>query len=206
MIATRQAKRITEKFTYEEFLVKYTGTHAEWLDDEVLILPSASNRHQNILTWLLTILTIFIETYDLGLLLPVPFNMQLPSLGRGREPDILFVAQNRLNIVQDTNLSDAADLVIEIISPESIGRDRGEKFVECEAAGVHEYWLIDPDRQQAEFYQLAEAGRYHLSALDDKGRFHSTILPHFWLQVDWLWQEPLPKVLDVARQLGVLDQ
>ncbi|MEJ7756097.1 MAG: Uma2 family endonuclease [Nocardioidaceae bacterium] len=55
---------------------------------------------------------------------------------------------------QKTYLDGAADLAIEIISPESIGRDRGEKFVEYEAAGIREYWLIDPERRQAEFYRL----------------------------------------------------
>ncbi len=27
----------------------------------------------------------------------------------------------------------------------------------------------------------------------------------FWLRVDWLWEDPLPRVLDVVRELGVLD-
>jgi Uma2 family endonuclease len=205
-MAVLQAKRIAEKITYEEFLAKYTDIHAEWLGNEIIVLPSASDRHQNIIGWLLTILTIFIETYDLGWLRSAPFNIQLPGLDRGREPDILFVTKKRRHIVQFSHLSEAADLVIEIISPESVGRDRGEKFVEYEAGGVREYWLIDLDRQQAEFYQLDKTGRYHLAVIDDDGRFHSTILPNFWLQVDWLWQEPLPKVLDVAQQLGVLDQ
>lgn len=40
------------------------------------------------------------------------------------------------------------DLIVEVTSPESLARDRGEKYVEYEAAGVREYWLIDPDRQQ----------------------------------------------------------
>jgi Uma2 family endonuclease len=151
-------------------------------------------------------LTVFIETYDLGWLCSAPFNMHIPSLNHGREPVILFVTRERQHIIQHSHLSEAADLVIEIVSPESVGRDRGEKFVEYETAGVREYWLIDPDRQQAEFYQLDETGRYHLAAIDDDGCFHSTILPNFWLQVDWFWQEPLPKVLDVVRELGVLSQ
>jgi Uma2 family endonuclease len=130
--------------------------------------------------------------------------MYMPPVGRGREPDILFVAQNRLNIVQDSNLSEAADLVIEIVSPESVGRDRGEKFVEYEAAGVREYWLIDPDRQQAEFYRLTDAGRYQLVFPGDEGIFHSEVLTNFWLKIEWLWQEPLPKVLAIAKELGLV--
>jgi Uma2 family endonuclease len=76
--------------------------------------------------------------------------------------------------------------------------------VEYEAAGVREYWLIDPDREQAEFYHLAETGRYRLLAPDADNHFHSIVLPNFWLQVDWLWQEPLPKILTVIQQLGLL--
>jgi Uma2 family endonuclease len=197
--------QVAEKITYEEFLKKYTDVHAEWIDGEVITLMTASTKHQKLVLWLANILSLFIEKYELGLLLTAPFNMQMPHLNRGREPDILFVTQDRLRIVQESNLSEAADLVIEVVSPESIGRDRGEKFVEYEAAGVREYWLIDPDRQQAEFYQLAETGRYHLLFSGASDRFRSAVLTNFWLRVDWLWQEPLPKVLAVARELGLLE-
>ena len=195
----------TAKITYEEFLRDYTNVHAEWVDGEVIRLMTASDRHQNLVRWFIAILSLFVEAYDLGWLRPAPFNMHLPHLNRGREPDILFVVKERLHIVRPANLSEAADLVIEIVSPESIGRDRGDKFVEYEVAGVREYWLIDPDRQQAEFYQLAETGHYRLSAIGADGLFRSRVLPNFWLQVDWLWQEPLPKVLTVAQGLGLLD-
>lgn len=40
----------------------------------------------------------------------------------------------------------------------------------------------------------------------EKMSYESNVLPNFWLEVAWLWQEPLPKVLDVARLLGLLDQ
>jgi hypothetical protein len=32
----------------------------------------------------------------------------------------------------------------------------------------------------------------------------SAALPDFWLWVEWLWQEPLPKTLVVLRALGVI--
>lgn len=200
------AEQVEQKISYEDFLKQYTNVHAEWVQGEVIQLMTASDKHQDLVRWLISILSLFVETHNLGWLRPAPFNMQLPHLDRGREPDILFVSRDRLEIVQETHLAGAADLVIEIVSPESVGRDRGEKFVEYEAAGVREYWLVDPDRQQAEFYQLAENGRYRLIPPADEGRFHSAVLPNFWLQVDWLWQEPLPKVLHVARKLGLLDR
>jgi Uma2 family endonuclease len=204
VITSPKTEQVIEKITYEEFLKKYSGAHAEWVNGEVLQLMTASNRHQDLVDWLIAILRMFIETHNLGWVRSAPFNMQMPHLNRGREPDILFVTQDRLHIVQESNLSEAADLVIEIVSPESIGRDRGEKFVEYEAAGVREYWLVDPDRQQVEFYRLTEAGRYHLVFPGDDSIFNSVVLTNFWLKTDWLWQEPLPKVLVVAQELGLL--
>lgn len=201
---TAKPAQTPAKVTYEEFLQRYRDVHAEWVDGEVIELMTASDRHQDIVRWLISILSLYVETHDLGWLRPAPFNMHLPHLNRGREPDILFVRKARMSIVQQANLSEAADLVVEIVSPESVGLDRGHKFVEYEAAGVREYWLIDPDRQQAEFYRLAETGRYQLQMPDADNRFASFVLPGFWLRVDWLWQESLPKVLDVARQLGLL--
>jgi Uma2 family endonuclease len=96
----------------------------------------------------------------------------------------------------------AAD--VEIGSPESIGRDRGDKFVEYEAAGVQEYWLIDPLRQQAEFYQLDDKGLYRAAAIAADGIYRSDVLTGFWLRVPWLWQSSLPPVLSVLQELGVI--
>jgi Uma2 family endonuclease len=203
--ATSTSEQIIKKISYEEFLKKYRDIHIEWVDGEVLHLGTESDRHQNLLGWFISILGIFVEVHDLGWVCSAPFNMHLAHLNRGREPDLLFVCKERLHLIRSVYLAEAADLAVEITSPESIGRDRGDKFVEYEAAGVREYWLIDPDRERAEFYQLAETGRYRLATLDDEGRFHSTVLPGFWLKVDWLWQEPLPKGLEVVRQLGLLE-
>ena len=89
---------------------------------------------------------------------------------------------------------------MEIIRPESRARDRGDKFFEYEAGGVPEYWLIDPVREQAEFYQIDEKGIYRLVPLDAEGRYHSAMLPDLWLQVDWLWEMPLPPLLAILKQ------
>jgi Uma2 family endonuclease len=69
---------------------------------------------------------------------------------------------------------------------------------------VAEYWLIDPQRQRAEFYQLGADGRYVAVAPDAEGIYHAAVMPGFWLRVAWLWQEPLPPVLSLLRELHVL--
>jgi Uma2 family endonuclease len=139
-------------------------------------------------------MNLFISTRNLGRLMTAPYLMRLYQPPRGREPDILFVAQANLERITTQYLDGPADLVVEIISPESSVRDRGEKFYEYEAAGVREYWLIDPQREQVEFYQLDEQGRYTLALGGHAGEYHSAVIPGLTLDVTWLWQEPLPPV------------
>src|SRR5260370_42665814 len=100
----------------------------------------------------------------------------------GREPDVLFVAKAHLGRLKPTYLDGPADLVVEAVSPESAGRDRGDKFYEYRKAGVPEYWLLDHALEQAEFYQLDKAKRYQLIPADANGIYRSKVGPGFWLR------------------------
>jgi len=180
--------------TFEEYLEQSSDTRiCEWVDGEVITMPGASFEHQTLDKFLLTIMNLYVESKDLGIVLHAPFAMKLSEQRRGREPDILFVGKDRQHLFKKTYLDGAADLAVEIISPESIGRDRGEKFVEYEAAKIREYWLIDPERKQAEFYRLNSDGFYQLISTPE-GVFKSEVLPEFFLHVKWLWQESLPTI------------
>lgn len=189
------------KLTYAEFLAwADEDTLAEWVDGEVVMTSPASRRHQEIAGFLEKILGVFVEQQELGIVLSAPFQMKLE---RGREPDLIFIAAEHLDRLQESFLDGPADLVVEIVSPESAGRDRGEKFYEYARGGVPEYWLIDPQNEWAEFYHL-QGSHYRLSFSGDAGEYTSLVLPGFWLRVEWLWQQPLPRVLDVLRALGMI--
>ena len=92
---------------------------------------------------------------------------------------------------------------MEIVSEDSVSRDRVDKFDEYEAAGIAEYWLIDPRprRRRATFYQLNEAGQYEAAPVGADGVYHSAVLPGFWLKVNWLWAEELPAPLSTLAQI-----
>jgi Uma2 family endonuclease len=189
------------RMTYEEFLAwADEDTLAEWVNGEVVITSPAGYKHQDIANFLLSILRAFAEAHQLGSVLSAPFQMKLER--SGREPDLLFVAREHLDRLKETYLDGPADLVVEIVSPESLGRDRGEKFYEYEQAGIPEYWLIDPQREQAEFYQLDERGRYRLIWPDAGGVYRSKVLEGFWLRVDWLWHPP--RVLEAFKELRLI--
>ncbi len=188
------------KMSYEEFLSTWDGTWAEWVDGEVIKMSPASDLHQDLSDFLTALLRHFVEARDLGIVRSAPFQMKTAPGLPGREPDILFLARAHLDRLKPTYLAGAADMVVEIISPESRARDRGEKFYEYEQGGVREYWLIDPLRKQAEFYRLGEDGVYRLVTVGEDGIFRSQVLDGLFLQVDWLWQEKLPPLLAVLKE------
>ena len=92
-------------------------------------------------------------------------------------------------------------MVVEIISTGSRKRDRKDKFTEYESAGIPEYWLLDPIRKQAEFYRIGEDNFYHLVPISNDGIYRSEVIPGFWLNINWLWKEPLPRISEIVKEL-----
>jgi Uma2 family endonuclease len=114
---------------------------------------------------------------------------------------LLFVAAVHADRIRETYLDGPADLVVEIVSPESMIRDRREKFLEYQAAKIPEYWLLDQPRREALFYVLDADGRYQLSPVGEDGIYTSTMLPGFRLRVEWLWRSPLPTLSEALADL-----
>ncbi len=195
----------TKGMTYEEFLAWCDeDTRAEWVDGEVIMLAPASNRHQDLVGFLSSIMRAFAEANKAGIVRSAPFQMYLPELARAREPDLVFVAEENKERLKETHLEGPADLAVEITSPESRLRDRGEKLAEYEMGGVREYWLIDPDERRADFYVRDSEGRYERRAADAHGIYRSEVLQGLALRVDWLWQDPLPPVLEILKELALI--
>jgi Uma2 family endonuclease len=193
------------RMTFEEFL-DWTNEHmfAEWVDGEVIAMSPVSATHQDIANFLAALLRFFVEAKGLGTVLTAPVLMKLDSRPSGREPDIAFVASQHTHRLKKVFLDGPADVAVEVISPDSQTRDRRDKYYEYEKAGVREYWLIDPTRKQAEFYELGSDGVYSAITIDDDGLFRSKVIEDLWLKVDWLWQEPLPTLMSVLREWGLV--
>jgi len=192
------------RMSYEEFLAwADEDTHAEWVDGEVIVHMPPKDRHQDIVGFLYTLFRLFAELFGLGKVRSAPFEVRLTPAGPSREPDIFFVAREHLDRLTPDRLEGPADLIVEVVSPDSVQRDRDQKFREYEAAGVREYWVVDsrPGRQRADFYRLDEEGRYRLYATEDDERVVSEVLPGFWLRPAWLWEEELPDPLMALAEI-----
>ncbi len=174
---------------------------AEWVNGEVRIMVAASIPHNLIQMFLLRLLAAWLEFREAGWVLSESF-LHLPQIPSLRVPDLMVVRQEHLDRVQPQYVEGPADLVVEIVSPDSVRRDYVEKYREYAEAGVPEYWIVDPGNKVLTAFTLAQPGRYEVLFEGSKGKAASKVLPGFWLQVAWLWQEPLPPVHRAMRDIG----
>ena len=194
----------TLKMSYEEFLAwADEDTIAEWVDGEVIVAMPPKKVHQMTSGFLFELLSLFVRLFHLGEVHFAPFEFLLRDGGPSREPDIFFLTNDHLDYMTEDKLIGPPDLIIEIVSKESVRRDRDIKVQEYATAGVPEYWIIDPraGKHRADFLRLDETGSYRIIATEDDKRVESAVLPGFWLRPDWLWQTDTLKPLTCCLQI-----
>lgn len=187
----------------EEFLQWEHQGIAEWVNGEIVIM-SVKYEHQRIVDFLNALLRLFTQMLNLGVICTAPYPMRTKPGGNLREPDLVFVSTEHSHRITSQALEGPADLVIEVVSDGSVAQDYDDKYVEYRNAGVREYWVIDPrpERLRTAFYVLDAHNQYRVMALDDAGIYHSTVLPDFWFNTAWLWQDPQPRVDDLLFDIG----
>jgi Uma2 family endonuclease len=132
-------------WTVEEYLRLNTNHLVEFTDGLLEFLPLPTEVHQFILLFLFDALRSFVQRRKLGIVLPSPLRVRLGA-GRFREPDVVFMSND--HVARHNKYWEGADLVMEIVSPDDPKRDRVQKRQEYAAAGILEYWIVDPQRRQ----------------------------------------------------------
>ena len=202
----------SEKLQFETFEAFHDWAlqheaRAEWVAGKLILLTNSQGEslvsvrriHQKLQLFLSRLLVSWLEENSLGgEVLGPEFAVRLSSRPSGREPDVFYVNPAQLPLLNDTYLDTAPALCIEIVSPESADRDFNDKFQEYEAAGILEYWSVDPDDHAIFFYRLADNGRYR-RILPQDGIYTSQAVPGLTLQTSWLWQDPLPTLREIGR-------
>lgn len=193
-----QARR---RVSFEEFMSATADRFAEWVNGEVIEFMPAKKQHQLLVGFLYQLLALFARLSAGGKVMTAPYAMRV--FNSAREPDILYVRAEGEEQMEEAYLRGPADLVVEIVSNDSVRRDRDEKYHEYAAAGVREYWVIDPrdGRRRADFFRLVAEGRYELFATEDDTRVESSVLAGFWLNPAWLWEaeerDPLMTLMEI---------
>ena len=192
-------KLITEE-EFETWSQTFEG-RAEFVDGEVIILSPESYNADNLRVFLQMLMRLFVEHHDLGILGGPNVETRLRP-GLRRVPDTYFLSNTRMQNLNPTFIARGPDLALEVVSPDSVERDRGRKLQDYQEAGVDEYWIIDPLCQEVLLYVRTQHGL--TLAVAEGTIYRSTVLPGFFLDAAWLWRNPLPKVMSLLPELGLL--
>src|SRR5262249_21462056 len=122
------------RMTFEEFLTS-PYERAEWVDGEVFELSPENLDYQGVVGFLYPLLSDFVEQRELG---QVFLNLLMKTGKRlaGRVPDILFLAKHHDQRLRRNYIDGPADLVVEVVSPDSMMRDRKIKRRDYEEGRV----------------------------------------------------------------------
>ena len=174
------------KFTYRDYLLLPEQDNRELIEGDFHMVPSPSFRHQNILANLGTILREFVRKNRLGVVVWAPMDVVLSDLNVV-QPDILYISNERREIITENNISGAPDLVIEILSPSTASRDRELKLGLYARFGVREYWIVDPDESSVQVMELGAEG-YDTIGSYDSGEVESSVIPGFHIAINEIFE------------------
>lgn len=198
---------IATDVSLEDYMEYYAENFCEWVEGTVIKLSPVHLSHEKLVAFLRVLLAVYFELRPVGTVISQPFVMRLPAFPkRRREPDLMVVLHSNPGTLTNTFMDGPADLVIEIVSPDSAERDHGEKFIEYEKGGVGEYWIIDPLRTEPRFYRLDERGLYMRQNEDADGNYRTSILPGLVLHVPTLWHPHLPGPLAIGDAVRTMLQ
>ncbi|MDM8518992.1 Uma2 family endonuclease [Anaerolineales bacterium HSG6] len=156
-------------WTYQDWLqFPEDGWKYEIINGELQIMPPPAVYHQWSSGELFVQMFMFVKQNNLGKVLEAPCGVKLPHQDVPVEPDIFFVKQERLEIIQADYVYGAPDLVVEIMSPSNPNYDRKHKFQLYQENGVLEYWLVNYWQKYIELFVLRD-GVYQLQGKYDLG-------------------------------------
>src|SRR5690606_19500692 len=139
------------------------GAFQELIDGDLVMTPSPSIEHQRIVARLLVRLAAYLADAGGGEVFPAPTGVRL-SEHDILEPDLLVILPTGSARATERLIEGPPDLVIEVLSPGSAGRDLGEKSAIYERSGVAEYWIVDPVARRVEVLVADSAGFARLPA------------------------------------------
>jgi Uma2 family endonuclease len=161
----------------------------EYLDGRIVMHSPASYRHEALFSFLNFLLGGYLDTRGGATVIGSRYPMRLDPEW-SPEPDLLVVRDGRRHLLTSRCLEGPADWVIEIASESDPRLDTREKLPRYREAGIEEIWLINPFAHEIHI-EAKHTVEYTARALA-AGRLGSVTIPGFWIDVSWLWQEPLP--------------
>jgi Uma2 family endonuclease len=127
----------------------------ELIDGEIVMTPAPRHTHQKLVYRLAKLIEhIAAGTGEVNI---SPQDVHLDE-NNVVQPDLFWISgpESRCQLGEDEYWHGAPDLVVEVLSPATARYDKVEKFRLYEKHGTREYWIVEPEAQYVEVWQLAD--------------------------------------------------
>lgn len=141
-------------YTSEDYWNLPDGVRAELIDGKLYDMTPPSLTHQMIVSGIVTDLNVYIREHGgacRAMTSPVAVNLDANDK-TWVEPDVVVVCDP--GKLSDRGVEGAPDMVVEVVSPSSVGMDYMAKTARYRRAGVREYWIVDPLSTQTAVYRF----------------------------------------------------
>ncbi len=167
------------KMTYDQYcLLPEDRNQYELIDGELIVTPSPRRQHQEIVGRLYALLLNYVDARSLGKVYVAPLDTILDKY-TVVQPDILFIGSERLAEIAKDWIEGAPDLVVEVLSPSTMDKDRRRKLAVYSQFGVQEYWIVDPESRMIEVFERTGKGLEPGQKFGSGQLLRSKLLPQF---------------------------
>ena len=156
----------------EYFNLPETNRLEELLHGELIVSPPPVPKHQLIVGNIFFLLR---QQVPDGAVFIAPIALYLDEHNIP-EPDVIWAAADSRCQVGEKRLEGPPELIVEVLSPSTARRDRGDKFDLYEKHGVREYWLADPEADYMEVYVLKNNSFERQGLYGPEDSFESAVL------------------------------
>lgn len=137
-------------------------------DLDLLMLASPVQKHQVLVMSISARINAFAEEkHPECVVLPAPASVKLEDSDSFLvEPDIAVVCDKAK--LTGKYVNGAPDLIVEVLSKSTMGKDKGIKLSRYWRAGVREYWVVDPYRSEITVYHFSDGTPPDIYTFNDK--------------------------------------
>jgi len=198
-------------YTYADYLLWRFKERVELIRGKIFrMTPAPSTSHQNIVTVLVSSIHQFLKN-KICKVFPAPFDVRLPEYPGEQDQDMETIVQPDITVICDPDKIDekgckgAPDLIVEVLSPNSVSKDLHEKYEVYEKAGVREYWVVHPAEKTITAFILKNGKYETFKPLTRGDQISSVVLPGFTISLEEIFQdtfrEPEPDYVTKTRRL-----
>ena len=139
---------------------------AQLIQGSIVMEPSPFRSHQRVIQRIYQLIQNHLDRNPCGEAYLAPFDVHFG----GTDvlcPDLSFFSNERCALLSERGAEGAPDLVIEVLSPATARRDRKVKREIYTRHGVRELWLVHPDLETIEVFDLVKQPDQPVAVLEN---------------------------------------